>query len=380
MSIYPDKKNGQLTGRWRVEVQLNGLRRRGRFNTHPEAKEAEQKWTDELASGETASATLRADQTVPKMLSHLLAKAAPLLWDKDKHGILSVKKVRWFIENCGDPQLARIPADYIDKAVLKLRRAGKAEATINRYLSALHAVLGWGAKPARRYVPLMPEFSWQDEDEGRIRWLSPVEEQRLIATFHAFAEQARADGDEDRAAVLEEIADLCIVAIDTGCRRGELLAAQRDQLNGKWLRLWKTKNRKARSVPLSNRAQAILAQRLPFTVREHQLRYAWEKAKATMGLGQDEDFVFHCLRHTRATRLVEMGVNLRVIQQFMGHRTIQTTIRYAHVSDEMLVQTVEAIDRWNHVNLTQISGGDQLTQPGSVLGQPVARADLESVQ
>jgi site-specific recombinase XerD len=51
-----------------------------------------------------------------------------------------------------------------------------------------------------------------------------------------------------------------------------------------------------------------------------------------MGLSDDENFVFHCLRHTRATRLVEMGVNLRVIQQFMGHKAIQTTLRYAHVS------------------------------------------------
>jgi integrase len=365
MSIYPDKKNGILTGRWRVEVQLNGLRKRGRFDNHVEAKEAEKKWTEELASGEATDATLRADQTVPKTLSHLLAKSSPLLWDKDKHGILSVKKVQWFIKECGDAQLARWPADYIDRAVLKLRKLGKAEATINRYLSALHAVLGWGAKPGRRYVPVMPEFAWQDEDEGRIRWVAPDEEQRLIAALRAFG--------------FHEVADLCIVAVDTGCRRSELLAAKPDQLDGKWLRLWKTKNHKPRSVPLSDRAQAILAKRLPFTVKEHQLRYAWEKAKAAMGLSGDENFVFHCLRHTRATRLVEMGVNLRVIQQFMGHRTIQTTIRYAHVSDEMLVQTVEAIDRWNRVHLTQIGGGDRLPQPSSPPREPVARADLESI-
>jgi hypothetical protein len=89
-------------------------------------------------------------------------------------------------------------------------------------------------------------------------------------------------------------------------------------------------------VPLTDRSRAILEARLPFSVKEHQLRYAWEKAKTAMGMSQDEDFVFHCLRHTRATRLVELGVNLRVIQQFMGHRSIQTTLRYAHVSDDML--------------------------------------------
>ena len=40
MSIYPDKKNGKLTGRWYVEVQIKGQRKRGRFNTMEDAKRA----------------------------------------------------------------------------------------------------------------------------------------------------------------------------------------------------------------------------------------------------------------------------------------------------------------------------------------------------
>jgi integrase len=125
-----------------------------------------------------------------------------------------------------------------------LREAGKAPGTINRYLSALHKVLAWGAARGRQHVTVMPEFSWQDEDEGRIRYLSPDEETRLIATLRALG--------------YDEAADLCIVAIDTGCRRGELLAAQPDQIDGKWLRLWQTKNGHARSVPLTSRAREIL--------------------------------------------------------------------------------------------------------------------------
>jgi integrase len=101
----------------------------------------------------------------------------------------------------------------------------------------------------------MPEFSWQDEDEGRIRWVTPDEETRLIATLRALQSSKRGrPADVD----LDEVADLCIVAIDTGCRRGEMLTAQPDQVQGKWLRLWKTKNGSARSVPLTERAQAIL--------------------------------------------------------------------------------------------------------------------------
>jgi hypothetical protein len=33
-----------------------------------------------------------------------------------------------------------------------------------------------GERPSRQHVTVMPEFSWQDEDEGRIRYLSPDEE------------------------------------------------------------------------------------------------------------------------------------------------------------------------------------------------------------
>jgi integrase len=330
MSIYPDKKGGLVTGRWRVEVQLGGLRKRGRFDTMAEGRAAEKRWTAELARGDTADTTLRPARLTPRTLSQLVAKAAPMLWDRSGHGELSVKKVRWIIDHCGDPQLDRIPGDFVDRVVVALRKANKAPATINRYLSALHAVLGWGAKQGRRYVPILPEFSWQDEDEGRIRYLTQDEEVRLLATLRALG--------------YHDIAELCIVALDTGCRRGELLAAQPDQLDGKWLRLWKTKNGHARSVPLTDRARNILSHQLPWSIQPHQLRYAWGKAKIALGFSDDEDFVFHALRHTSATRLVGLGVNLRVIQQFMGHRAIQTTLRYAHVSDDMLSRAGEAIN------------------------------------
>src|SRR6266480_3468064 len=136
MSIYPDKKDGVLTGRWRVEVQLKGLRKRGRFNTHAEAKEAERKWSAELAAGDTAGATLRSDQTVPQRLSHLVAKAAPLLWNGSEHGELSEGKVKTLIGWVGDPLLTKL-GTFVDDAIIRLREEGRSAGTINRYLSAL---------------------------------------------------------------------------------------------------------------------------------------------------------------------------------------------------------------------------------------------------
>ncbi|QNN22866.1 tyrosine-type recombinase/integrase [Planctomycetales bacterium ZRK34] len=49
----------------------------------------------------------------------------------------------------------------------------------------------------------------------------------------------------------------------------------------------------------------------------------------------------HMFRHTAATRLLESGANLRVVQEFLGHRSIRSTERYTHVSPQYLRETLK---------------------------------------
>ena len=69
-------------------------------------------------------------------------------------------------------------------------------------------------------------------------------------------------------------------------------------------------------------------------------------AQGSVGLAKIEDFRFHDLRHTAATRMAEAGVDIRTIAEFLGHSTIQMTMRYAHATDDAKRRAAEALEEY----------------------------------
>ena len=63
-----------------------------------------------------------------------------------------------------------------------------------------------------------------------------------------------------------------------------------------------------------------------------------------MGRAGIEDFTFHGLRHTFATRLAQSGEDLYKISKLLGHKDISTTQRYAHHCSDSLRKTVEVLE------------------------------------
>lgn len=179
-------------------------------------------------------------------------------------------------------------------------------------------------------------FLSQDEERKLLRELDPARSARgLCKIDHQSAERKRNQQDNY---------DLVIFLLDTGARYSEIANILWTQinLNENTIHLWRSKVGNQSILYMTKRVEQILERRIQsrcshyvFSNKSGDRRgyrtIAIRKAFDRAGL---QDCTIHTLRHTHASRLVQLGMSVYEVQKILGHADIRTTMRYAHLEEK----------------------------------------------
>ena len=215
------------------------------------------------------------------------------------------------------------------------RKHEVSEATVNRELTYIKSMFNKAIEwhyLKHNQLQAVRKFR---ESPGRLRYLNEEEIEKLINSC------------------ADHLRPIVIMALNTGMRKGEILNLLWSDVDMKkgTLTIKKTKNNEMRMVPINeslhnvlqslkkgNHSQPVFVNEngKPFVEIKRSFATALRKARIT-------DFRFHDLRHTFASRLVMAGVDIRTVQELMGHKDIRMTARYSHLSDAHLREAVNKV-------------------------------------
>jgi integrase len=227
------------------------------------------------------------------------------------------------------------------------RREGWSPATCNRAVALFKHVFNfaidrnWAKENPVRRIKLYRE------NNERVRFLEPQEKERLLAFCGA------------------QLRPLVVTALFTGMRIGELLAltwADVD-LGRKLIHVRDSKSGKGRHIPMSASVYEVLS-----PVTRHidnarvfynedgkpyrSCRSAFATALRRAGI---RDFRWHDLRHSFASYLAMAGVDLNMIRELMGHKTITMTLRYSHLAPQFKTQALDKLEAFCDTQETQLT-------------------------
>jgi len=257
-----------------------------------------------------------------------LASCATGRWATSKDGPRSIQRAKDMIRclflgdaNYMGHKISEVSYQSVKQTVDCMKIDGATSSTINRRLSALSAVLDeanklWG-------IPKIP-LPFGPESQGRKETLTKRE-------VHQLAEALRARD--------FKFGSLTAFLVESGMRLGEALAIRNEDLiedpaGGTIVQLKDTKNGKDRFVPVPS---LKLADALVRCLKQGGLLYDVDKRRYQQVFREEADKLFpgrdivpHTLRHTCASLMVAADVPLHVVSDFLGHRSLMTTRRYAH--------------------------------------------------
>jgi len=311
------------SGKWQIDYYFNGRRYRESYPNKKLAEQALWKRKIEIAEGKflekVKEKEIKFSDFSLKFLT-IYSKINKRSWKRDE---LSIKHLNKFF---GEKELHKITSLDIEVYKSERLKQNVKKSTINRELACLKTILRKGVEWGylKKNPPLIKLYR---ENTQRVRYLTREE---IIKIFENAQQPLR---------------DIIIIALNTGMRLGEIL-------NLKWVDIdfftktiyIKESKSGERRIPITdNLCHYLLAKRMSEShnikacdmvfpnISKYQVSHKFKKLVNQLGI---KDFRFHDLRHTFASYFVMMGGNLRVLQEFLGHKTFTMTLRYSHLAPD----------------------------------------------
>jgi integrase len=374
--MYRDPESGAMKEVWMVDVDLqhpNGRRERVRKISPVQTRRGAEQYEREMRSALLDGSFERKEDEnkVPNLADfgeEFLAKYAAIHnKPSEQHAKKMILRV-YLKPSLGPMQLDKIGTRAVED--LKVRLMGKqlSPKTVNNALLVLRKLLHYGAELGVLSAQSLPKIKMLKVPKQPFDFVDFEEAGRLI-------EAAAAEGRDSHAAIL--------FALDTGARMGEQIALEWSDLDLKarepvvrisrsqWFEhVTSTKGGTVRNVPLTGRLvtalKAVRHLRGPRVFcQDDGTSWTKEVYKKLLprllkkaGLRR---FTWHDLRHTFASHLVMRGASLKAVQELLGHASITTTMRYAHLSPGHLRSTVNLLDAapLRHDSGTSQEGADR---------------------
>jgi integrase len=241
----------------------------------------------------------------------------------------------WFKERAAD----QITPQEIERKLALLAEGGRKPATVNRYRALLSLVFSLAVRNRKLETNPVKLVKRRKENNERVRFLDEKEEQSLRMKINEIYPENEPESD---------------LALHTGMRRGEQYRLRWQDVDFKngILNIARSKDGEARRIQINSVARTAL---LKLRDRSEGIGYVcpgfqgprsrdWRRwfEEAVDG-ARILNLRWHDLRHTFASRLVMAGVPLRAVQTLLGHKRIETTLRYSHLAETHLREAVERL-------------------------------------
>jgi integrase len=240
-----------------------------------------------------------------------------------KKSAQSIKtKVDYFMQIFRDRPLRSIRPAEIEQAV-SIRTVDRSPRTRDYYLAIIRRIFNYAIELEiiERSPVKMKELK---VDNTRHRYLKNIE----VASLLQACKNNRA----------KHLYPMVMIALHTGMRVGEIRTLKKASIvDGMiYIKSTNTKNNRSKIIPLTKPLKELLDEYDEFNFN-YECKGAFKSALRETGI---EDFRFHDLRHTFASKLKANNVNDSIIQKLLGHLTPHMVQRYAHLSPDSVLNAI----------------------------------------